>query len=149
MGYILFQWVEEKNPAVEATIVSANSSILPPNIGFSPIDGQIASLSYAIKCCYYYILHAPKLRLYSDCKGLVEMYQKDLAKVSNPKHFRIMTEIQCITFYEVTYIPGEANILADALSRLTKHLRVEGRELQNIKPRILGLSSCRARRATS
>ena len=42
---------------------------------------------------------------------------------------------------------GEANVLADALSRLTKHLRVEGRELENVKPRILGLSSCRARRA--
>ena len=37
---------------------------------------------------------------------------------------------------EVTYIPGEANILANALSRLTKHLRVEGRELENIKPRV-------------
>ena len=75
------------------------------------------------------------------------MYAKDITKVSNPKHFRIMTEIQCVTFHEVTYIPGEANVLADALSRLTRHLRVEGRELENIKPRILGLSSCRARRA--
>ena len=97
MGYILFQWVEEKNPAAGATIVSANSSLLLPNIGFSPIDGEIASLSYAIKCCYYYMLHAPRLRLYSDFKGLVKMYQKDLTKVSNPKHFRIMTEIQCVT----------------------------------------------------
>ena len=49
MGYILFQWVSEDNPAAGATIVSANSSLLPPNIRFSPIDGEIASLSYAIK----------------------------------------------------------------------------------------------------
>ena len=52
-----------------------------------------------------------------------------------------------MTFHKVTYIPGEANVLADALSRLTRHLRVEGRELENIKPRILGLSTCQARRA--
>ena len=76
MGYILFQWCDERNPSAGATIVSANSSLLPPNIGFSPVDGEIAALSYATKCCYYYILHASKLRLYSDCKGLVEMYQK-------------------------------------------------------------------------
>ena len=75
------------------------------------------------------------------------MYQKDLTKVTNPKHFRILSDIQCITFHEVTYIPGEANILADALSRLCKHLRVEGREMENVKPRILGLSSCKVRRA--
>ena len=97
--------------------------------------GMVSSLSAwapATICCYYYILHAPKLRLYSDCKGLAEMYKKDLTKVTNPKHFRILSDIQCITFHEVTYIPGEANILADALSRLCKHLRVEGREMENV-----------------
>ena len=104
MGFLLFQWADEGKPSSGATIIAANSSLLPPNIGFSPIDGEIASLSYAIKCVYYYILHSPRLRLYSDCKGLVEMYSKDLTKVSNPKHFRIMTEIQCVTFHEVTYI---------------------------------------------
>ena len=71
------------------------------------------------------------------------MYQKDLTKVTNPKHFRILSDIQCITFHEVT----EANILADALSRLCKHLRVEGREMENMKPRILGLATSKVRRA--
>ena len=47
MGYVLFQWISEDNPAAGATIVSANSSLLPPNIGFSPIDGEIAALSYS------------------------------------------------------------------------------------------------------
>ena len=69
MGYVLFQWIAEDNPAAGATIVSANSSLLPPNIGFSPIDREIAALSYAVKCCYYYILHSPKLRLYSTLQG--------------------------------------------------------------------------------
>ena len=119
-----------------------NSSLFPPNIGFSPVDGEIAALQYATRCCYYYLLHAPKLRLYSDCKGLVQMYEKDLIKVTNPKHFRILSNIQSIVFHEVTHIPGEANIQADALSRLCRHLRVEGREMKNIKPRILGLSTC-------
>ena len=49
-------------------------------------------------------------------------------------------------FHEVAYIPGEANVLADALSRLCKYLRIEGKEMENIKPRILGLSTCRVRR---
>ena len=93
MGWVLFQWADEGKPRSGATIIDASSSLLPPNIGFSPVDGEIAALSYAIRCCYYYILHAQKLRLYSDCKVLVEMYAKDITKVSNPKHLRIMTEI--------------------------------------------------------
>ena len=81
MGWVLFQWSDEGKPTSCAKIIDASSSLLPPNIGFSPIDGEIAALSYAIRSCYYYILHAPKLRLYSDCKGLVEMYAKDITKV--------------------------------------------------------------------
>ena len=50
-------------------------------------------------------------------------------------------------WHEVAHIPGCANVLADALSRLCKHLRIEGTEMENIKPRILVLSTCRARRA--
>ena len=34
IGYILFQWADERNPSAGATIVSANSSLRPPNIGF-------------------------------------------------------------------------------------------------------------------
>ena len=46
IGYILFQWCDKRNPSKGATIVSANSSLLPPNIGFSPVDATIT---------YYYL----------------------------------------------------------------------------------------------
>ena len=82
------------------------------------MDGEVAALQFATKCCFYYLLHAPKLRLYSDCKGLIQMLEKDLIKITNPKHFRILSDIQAIVFHEVAYILGSANVLADALSRL-------------------------------
>ena len=46
---VLFQWINE-------------DSLLPPNV-----DGKVAALEYAEKSCYYYLLHAPKLKLFSDC----------------------------------------------------------------------------------
>ena len=57
-----------------------------------------------------------------------------------------MSDIQAIVWHEVAHIPGCANVLADALSRLCKHLKIEGTEMENIKPRILGLSTYKAKR---
>ena len=73
------------------------------------------------------------------------MLSKDLIKIKNPKHNRILTSIQHIIFREVIHISGSSNQLADCLSRLTTTVRLEGEEMKMDKPRILGLSSCRAR----
>ena len=71
------------------------------------------------------------------------MMDKDLISIKNPKHFRILSDLQLITRHEVAHI----HVLADALSKLTRHLRLEGTELTAVKSMILGLSSCKARRA--
>ena len=97
--------------------------------------------------CHYYLLHCPKLRLLSDNSGLIQMLQKDICSIRNPRHHRILTSLQHLVFHEVVHIPGQLNVLADALSRLTRFMRMEGEELSVMKPRILGLSSNRARRA--
>ena len=39
-GWVLFQWADEGKPSSGATIIDASSSLLPPNIGFSPEDGR-------------------------------------------------------------------------------------------------------------
>ena len=52
VGYVLFQWTNEDDASAGATIISANSSLLPPNIGFSPVDWELASLQFATKSCF-------------------------------------------------------------------------------------------------
>ena len=52
---------------------------------------------------------------------------KDLIKIKN--HNRILASIQHIVFKEVVHIPGSINALADCLSRLTTHVRLEGVEM--------------------
>ena len=69
------------------------------------------------------------------------MLAKDICSLKNPRHFRILSSLQHIVWHEVMHIPGQLNVLADALSRLTRHLRLEGEELIVEKPPILGLSS--------
>ena len=69
VGFVLFQWIKEGDPSKGATVVQAASSLLPPNLGFSPIDGEMAALQFALKAAHYYLLHCPRLRLFSDCSG--------------------------------------------------------------------------------
>ena len=75
------------------------------------------------------------------------MMQKDLCNIRNPRHHRILSSLQHLVFHEVVHIPGQLNVLADALSRLTRFVRLEGEDLSVSKPRVLSLSSNRARRA--
>ena len=39
VGFVLLQLINEDSPGEGATIVQANSSLLPPNVGLSPMDG--------------------------------------------------------------------------------------------------------------
>ena len=48
------------------------------------------------------------------------MMDKNICEIKNPKHMRMMNEIQGFRFETMQHIPGKSNRLADALSRLTK-----------------------------
>ena len=58
IGYVLFQWLNEEDPSQGTTIIQAGSSLLPPNLGFSPVDSELAGLQYACKACHYYLHHS-------------------------------------------------------------------------------------------
>ena len=96
IGYIYFQWIDEEDPSQGATVVQAGSSLLPPNLGFSPIDGELASLQYACKSAHYFLLHCKILRLLTDSSGLAQMQAKDICSLKNPRHFRILSSLQHI-----------------------------------------------------
>ena len=117
IGFLCYQLVDEDDPSKGANIIQAGASLLPANLGFSPVDGELAALAFACKETSYFLVNCPKLRLLSDCSGLVQMMAKDLIKIKNPKHHRILASIQHIVFAEVVHIPGSINTLADCLSR--------------------------------
>ena len=66
---------------------------------------------------------------------------KNICEIKNPRHMRMLSEIQGFRFENIQHIPGRNNKLADALSRLTK-LVSRTNFLPDIdsKPRILEFS---------
>ena len=99
------------------------------------------ALLFACRATLYWTRHCPNLHLYSDCSGLLQMLEKSICEVRNPRHMRMLSEIQGFQFAEVQHIAGKNNKLADALSRLTKLVsRTNFLPEVDSKPRVLPLS---------
>ena len=95
VGYVLFQYLNDQDPAKGAVIISANSSMLSEQqAGYSPIDGEAIALDFACQACHYWLYYCPEIILYSDCSGLLDMIKKPLADITNKRHQKILTRIQ-------------------------------------------------------
>ena len=138
IGYVLFQQVDDNDPSKGALVISANSSMLTPHAGHSPIDGEILALDFAANACHFWMHFCPKIRLYSDCSGLLQLMDKPIADVRNPKHQRILTRLQLYNFEKV-HIPGLQNRICDALSRLCKNV-MKTHHAPSDAPRLLPMS---------
>jgi hypothetical protein len=120
VGYVLFQHLNDEEPAKGALIIGANSSMLPEQqTGYSPIDGEAIALDFACQACHYWIYYCPEIILYSECSGLLDMIEKPLADITNKRHQKILTRIQNYNLKGV-YIPGLENRICDCLSRLCR-----------------------------
>ena len=91
-GYVLFQWRDQNDPDAGACIVSANSTMFPSGRGISPVDEEIMALLFACRATSYWTSHCPHLHLYSDCSGLLQMLDKNICEIRNPKHMKMMSE---------------------------------------------------------
>ena len=137
VGFILFQWLDDTDVKKGVSIILADSSLFPRS-GYSPIDGEISGLDFACKSCHYYIYGAPKVILYSDCSGLLDMMAKPLSEILNVRHQKVLTRIQAYSF-EGVHIKGIENKVADCLSRLCRRV-INTDHYNNAPPRILPMS---------
>ena len=100
-GYVLFQWRKQGDPEAGAHIVAANSTMFPAGRGISPVDGELMALLFACRATSYWTRHCPNLHLYSDCSGLLQMLEKSICEVRNPRHMKMLSEIQGFQFAEI------------------------------------------------
>ena len=120
VGYVLFQYLSDQDPAKGAVIISANSSMLSEQqAGYSPIDSEAIALDFACQACHYWIYYCEEVVLYSDCSGLLDMIEKPICDITNKRHQKILTRIQNYNFKSV-HIPGLENRICDCLSRLCR-----------------------------
>ena len=54
--------------------------------------------------------------IYSDCQGLKQYQTHDIADIDNRRLFKIKSDLMTYN-YEIRHVKGEANCIADCLSR--------------------------------
>ena len=68
------------------------------------------------KSNYYTAWTTKTIVIYSDCSGLKQYQSRDISDIDNRRMFIIKSNIMAYN-YEIRHVKGEANCIADCLSR--------------------------------
>ena len=87
---------------------------MDPNKDYSPIEAETIALIRAMEACHHWMYYSDPVQLYSDCKGLLDLFEKPLADVENMKIQKILKKAQNY-YWETIPIKGDDNCINDAL----------------------------------
>ncbi|GJR60156.1 retrovirus-related pol polyprotein from transposon 17.6 [Tanacetum coccineum] len=90
-------------------------------------DLQLAAVVYALKVWRHYI-YAVKIKIFTDHKSLTYFFDQSDLNTRQRRWLDLVKDYDC----EILYHPGKANVVADALSRMTKHNTLTVKSLQMV-----------------
>merc|ERR1712240_104711 len=114
LGFILFQ----KDPEGRSSILQVGSTSLKhAQVRWAIPELELLACKFMLNKCHYFTAWASKpIIIYSDCQGLKQYQTRDIADIDNRRLFKIKSDLM-IYNYEIRHVKGEANCIADCLSR--------------------------------
>ena len=89
--------------------------------------------------CHHWLYYSDPVQLLSDCKGLLDLMEKNLAEVGNKKLQKIL-ETASNYHWETIHISEDDNKICDALSRLCTNICFDFHKYMIRSPRLLKMS---------
>ena len=90
----------------------------PAETRYAPIEGETLAVVYGLEQCKMFILGCPKLVIAVDHKPLINILNdRALESIDNPRVLRLKEKTLRYNF-QIVYVPGKKNCLADIMSRL-------------------------------
>merc|ERR1711873_99994 len=121
LGFILFQ----KDSNRRSSILQAGSTSLKhAQVRWAIPELELLACKFMLNKCHYFTAWALKpIIIYSDCQA-IKMYQsRDIADIDNRRLFKIKSDLMVYN-YEIRQVKGEANCIADCLSRRPEWMTV-------------------------
>ena len=114
LGYILGQRKLNDN----LTIVQCGSrSLTKAESRYSVSELELLGVVYGVKHCKFFLKYAPRpFKVITDDRPLIGILSKQLGEIDNGQLLRLHEKLIPYSF-QAEWLPGKANVLADALSR--------------------------------
>ena len=77
-------------------IIHSGSGNLDPEKDYSPIEAEAIALHRAIEACHHWLYYSDPVQVLSDCKGLLDLMEKNFADVNNNKLQKILEKLRII-----------------------------------------------------
>lgn len=98
-------------------VMYGSRALNPAEKTYAPIEAEMAALAWALNKAKIFLYGGPRFTLYTDHKPLVGLVNKKrYDEVLNPRLLGSLLKCEGFTF-EVQYIKGGDNLIADCLSR--------------------------------
>ena len=113
IGYVLVQFDEVSR---RWRLIKAGSTALKgAQKRYPPIQLELLGLAWALQACDFYLRAHPGFLVKSDHNPLVGIFKKDIRDTS--ERLQPLLEACGMYNFQVEYIPGKKNLVADLLSR--------------------------------
>ena len=117
LGWALYQYEKDVSNGIRL-IKCGSRSLTPAMRNYSVGEIEACALYHGMIDCDLYI-RGRKFRAISDHRPLIATHRKELDEIKNPRIAAIFEKLRIYDF-ELEYLPGPFNMLADSLSRLPK-----------------------------
>ena len=115
IGFALLQYKPgDDKPSCILQCGSRSLSMAEKN--YSTIELECLGIQWAMHKCSHFLRGLSSFRVLTDHRPLVGIFAKPLSEIDNPRLLRYRERMLAYSF-EVQWLPGKANIIADTFSR--------------------------------
>ena len=112
LGFVLMQCKKDKVKVIQC----GSRSLSPAEKNYSTLELELTAIVWAIQKCTFFIRGIEHFEVITDHRPLIGIFAKTLNQIENNMVVRLREKISDHPF-EVKWVAGKENIIADALSR--------------------------------
>ena len=113
IGWALLQEGNDKNKYL---VRAGSRSLSDTESRYATIELETLAIKEAVTKCRHFLLGMPGFTVLTDHKPLVNIFTKPMDDLTNPRIVRMREKIAPFVF-EVNWVPGKSQLIADSLSR--------------------------------
>ena len=111
LGFVLMQQHNDKTKVIQC----GSRSLSPAEKNYSTLELELTAITWAVQKCSFFLKGIEKFEVIMDHRPLIGIFAKQLPHIENTRITRLSEKVLDYPF-EVKWVAGKENVIADALS---------------------------------